>query len=481
MSRCAEGLSDHPYCTACGPFERWRRTREHTEEEDAGGVGGGIYRGAEGDSLGEKASQEDINWGENKEAEAQAGCKVGTVAHRLLHCRATNIQEGKEKARDRVREDLKRRPWDPLYWRGVPAVPQGAGPPQFEEHGWGECTESDRMAQGKAYTDGACRGFWRKTRRAGWGACVVDEEGRIRWGIYGTCPDCYASSIRAELWGMLSLLRYAVPPLSIGVDNAEVVRGWESGRVFCCNPKREGADLWRGIWDILGDLGQEGVSVYKVKAHLSVERVQDGSSTLRDWRGNAAADRMAVKGAMLAERKAPREAGDAHLKRALRFYKWAVEAVADWHEDTDRSKAGRGVAAIEGEGGAQEERRKRPPEIPVHPVSPHCWWQRLRGGPGGGAPLQEVRTGHGLEGQPEASHEVGVPRFGHRESAKVGRGGHEGAGRFQLQCRSLEAQGLPTDRRKRKSGGGLGGGSAEEAEGERRARLDEDPPAFGLK
>ena len=98
-----------------------------------------------------------------------------------------------------------------------------------------------------------------------------------------------------------------------------------------------------------------------------------------------------------------------------------------------------------------------------------------------GAPLQEVRVGHGAEGQPEAGHEVGMPRVGHRESAEIGWGGHEGAGSIPFQCRNIEAQRLPTDRRKRRSGRGLGGGGAKEAEGEHRARLDKESPAFGLK
>ena len=138
LRRCAEGLSDHPYCMACGPFVRWPRARGGAEEEEFGGEGAGDCGGAEGENIGARANHEDISWGENKEAEVQAGCKVGTVAHRLLHCPSKPVQEGREKARDRVRKDLKERPWDPLYWRGVLAVPQGAGPPQFEEHVWRE-------------------------------------------------------------------------------------------------------------------------------------------------------------------------------------------------------------------------------------------------------------------------------------------------------------------------------------------------------
>ena len=92
-----------------------------------------------------------------------------------------------------MKEDIRSRPWDPLYWRGAPAVPQAARPPAFEKHVFHTGGDEELMAQGRAYTDGACRGFLRRTRRAGWGACVTDEEGHLILGIYGTCPDSYAS------------------------------------------------------------------------------------------------------------------------------------------------------------------------------------------------------------------------------------------------------------------------------------------------
>ena len=211
-------------------------------------------------------------------------------------------------------------------------------------------------------------------------------------GIYGSCPDAYASSLRAELWGVLGILRYAVAPLAIGVDNAEVITGWSSGKAYCGNPKREGADLWRKIWDILGDIGEKGVVLFKVKAHLMVEDAEAGIISLQDWRGNCAADRMAVKGAMLAERRAPREGGDNQLKRALRFYRWAAEMAADWREDTDRGRVGAGGAGTGGESEVASARSKRtPPVVPLHPVSPHIWWQRMRGGLAGGTIMQKMR------------------------------------------------------------------------------------------
>ena len=65
---------------------------------------------------------------------------------------------------------------------------------------------------------------------------------------------------------------------------------------------------------LLRDIGEDGVSLYKVKAHLSMENGEAGIIPWHDWRGNGAADRLAVRGAVLAERKAPRRNGDSQLK-----------------------------------------------------------------------------------------------------------------------------------------------------------------------
>ena len=52
----------------------------------------------------------------------------------------------------------------------------------------------------------------------------MTKKGSLR-GVYEVCLDAYAPALRAEPRGVLRILRYALPPLSIGTDNAEVVRG----------------------------------------------------------------------------------------------------------------------------------------------------------------------------------------------------------------------------------------------------------------
>ena len=233
---CAEGGALHPYCRCCGPFAR----EEGSGDEEEGGRGDdieGTWRMME--------ALKHIDWGEDLQAEGGAGCRVGTLMHRLVLCARNLEAHGGEalKTIEKLRKWFYECPWDPLWWRGVPATPTVPPAPGFEEYVLRPSTETDLIATGRTYTDGACRGFWRRTKRAGWGACVFSEEGELLWAVYGTCPDSYASAIRAELWGILGILRYALPPLSIGTDNAEVVRGWKCGALYCSDPAKEGEDL----------------------------------------------------------------------------------------------------------------------------------------------------------------------------------------------------------------------------------------------
>ena len=67
------------------------------------------------------------------------------------------------------------------------------------------------------------------------------------------------------------------------------------------------------MWALLSDIGDAGVSLYKVKAHLSSEDAEAGIIPWHDWRGNGATDRLVMREAMMAERKAPRRNGDSQL------------------------------------------------------------------------------------------------------------------------------------------------------------------------
>ena len=363
---CAEGKASHPYCCSCGPFE--------TEE-----AGGRTERESEARECQQEWDMQEalkfIDWGSDAAGEAAAGCRVGTVVHRLIQCARNKTAHGRAAVAKigKLKEEFKRNPWDPLWWRGVPAMPAALPAPTFQEFVVRPSPEVDLIATGKAYTDGACKGLFRKTKRAGWGVCALNEEGEILWGAYGVCPDSYASALRAELWGLLGILRYALPPLSIGTDNAEVVRGWESGPLYCSNPAKEGADLWGRIWDKVRDVGKAGLSVYKVKAHLGKHAIEQGRISLEDWGGNREADRLAVLGAVTAARLSPNKECDQQLLRAVEFYKWVSQYTVAWADDTRREEVeeegadGKEQAEAEEEGGQGN-------TIRLHPNRPHAWW-----------------------------------------------------------------------------------------------------------
>ena len=141
-------------------------------------------------------------------------------------------------------------------------------------------------------------------RRAGWAAILVNVEGEIVHGLYGTCPDEFPTSLRAELWGLLRMLELALPPLCIWIDNQGVIDGWQRGREWCTSAARPAADLWKRVWNLLDDIGG-GVCLKKCKGHASEGDVQAGRSTQFLRKGNEHADHYAGCGVQIAEHMSP--------------------------------------------------------------------------------------------------------------------------------------------------------------------------------
>ena len=96
------------------------------------------------------------------------------------------------------------------------------------------------MARGIAYTDGALRGTMPKSRRAGW-AFVVSQGGEKFWGKFDVCSEEYTTVLRAELRALAEILRIACGPLTVYVDNSQVVDGVKMGKDWCVDAKRDGA------------------------------------------------------------------------------------------------------------------------------------------------------------------------------------------------------------------------------------------------
>ncbi len=191
--------------------------------------------------------------------------------------------------------------------------------------------------------------------RAGWGVVVLKEgELRVSWKMHGTCPDVYPSAFRAELTAVLNVLRVALPPLRIHVDNAEVVSGFQRGEEWCVAPGRDGGELWREVWARMDDMDGQ-VEVLKVKAHTHENEVEEGVITARDRYGNLHADAEARRGARLAESLSPVGVARAELVKALRWLGWARRFAAVWRpgareeqEDRGGGGGGRGEGACLG-------------------------------------------------------------------------------------------------------------------------------------
>ena len=197
----------------------------------------------------------------------------------------------------------------------------------------------DPAFTGNVFSDGSLRGGCRRgDERGEWAAVCVTDQGDVIFGAYGTCPDHFLSSLRAELWALLQVLRHARPPVTAWVDNAGVVDGFGKGRVWCVAACRPAADLWRLVWDKADDLGNEGISVVKVKGHATDADVAAGRSTPWQKLCNDHADHFAKRGAELAEHLSGTEANRQAYRMAKRWYHWLAVLVSNWPADTQGRK-----------------------------------------------------------------------------------------------------------------------------------------------
>jgi len=222
-----------------------------------------------------------------------------------------------------------------LYQFGIPHAHISREVPGHEVRvAGGVPLPADFTFTGHGFTDGALRGgatirCW----RSGWAAVLVSDCGKVIAGLYGPCPDPFPSSLRAELWAILMMLRLALPPLTIWTDSAGAVDGWFKGKEWCCSSSRPAADLWRSIWAILDDIGP-GVEIKKVKGHATEADVQAGRATQWQKDCNDHADHFAKHGAIVAEHKCPTELARGRYAVAVQWYRWLSELIANWPKDT---------------------------------------------------------------------------------------------------------------------------------------------------
>ena len=129
------------------------------------------------------------------------------------------------------------------------------------------------------------------------------------------------------------MLRLALPPLTVWLDNQGVVDGYKKGKRWCCASTRPAADLWREFWRLIDDIGC-GIVISKCKGHATEVDVQQGRSTEFLRRGNDNADHFAGYGAGIEEHQAPNEADIVEYKLACRWYHWLAKLTEHWPADT---------------------------------------------------------------------------------------------------------------------------------------------------
>ena len=116
---------------------------------------------------------------------------------------------------------------EPLFRYGIPTRLAATATPKAVTRWCGGRPPPGEFAfTGVGFTDGAVRGGPPAyARRAGWSAILVNNDGEIMRGLYGTCPDEFPTSLRSELWGLLKMLEMTIPPLCIWIENQGVIDG----------------------------------------------------------------------------------------------------------------------------------------------------------------------------------------------------------------------------------------------------------------
>ena len=73
-------------------------------------------------------------------------------------------------------------------------------------------------------------------------------------GRWKPCGGYSATIERADLTAFLCLLRKAIGPSIVHVDNKWIIDGLWRGEMKCVGPKTKDADLWTTIWEELNKL-----------------------------------------------------------------------------------------------------------------------------------------------------------------------------------------------------------------------------------
>jgi len=133
--------------------------------------------------------------------------------------------------------------------------------------------------------------------------------------------------------GVIAVLRVAVMPITIYVDNKAVVQGSAAGRHATVSAKNPAADLWDMYWSLVENFGG-GVEILKCKGHATSVDIAEGRATTFTKHGNDGAGFHAVAGRDWAEALSPTDADRAIYEEQVKFYRYLLFFQWEWKEDT---------------------------------------------------------------------------------------------------------------------------------------------------
>ena len=306
------------------------------------------------------------------------GAEDGTLRHRHFRCDAGLVLRRQERADpffDTVAAAGARSPDEhPFFGRALVRDPALAFPPPREEEAlvWVQEPPGGGF-EGEVFTDGSnsdpCDCL---TGRAGCGVAALGADGVLLGRLCAAVPGPTQDPLKAELWGLLLALRFAVGQLTVRPDCSVLVKGVAKGRKWCTAWNRPHAEVWQRIWWALDDIGTRNVEVEWTKGHVKATAAGRSAAASRAKRGNDAADALARRGAAL--HPAP-----SHQARSLRAAaREAAGALCRWLTRLGRVHIVHGVRDVD----LRPERRRAaggwslevlPPGVEVdngHQVSP---------------------------------------------------------------------------------------------------------------
>ncbi len=159
--------------------------------------------------------------GMTKKPRCACGKEAACLVHVLTECpHAKAVRDDYDDPN--ILEQARGQRWNPLFNAGVPMRPEMPPDPDPIIRDIGD-HHHPRTVTGDVYTDGAMKGLCRRTLRAGWAFVMLDDQGVVIWGRYGTMAERYPTVLRSELRAALEATRHATGRVTVHTDNARVV------------------------------------------------------------------------------------------------------------------------------------------------------------------------------------------------------------------------------------------------------------------